>query len=66
MCGPIEDSEFVVAVATYFPHRALGGYGVYAVCIETVEECREGGKRPLCTNEGFRREAVGVDVRKSY
>ena len=61
ICWPVGDSGFIVAAATSFPRRALGTYGVYVVCIETVEGCRGGGTGLLCTNRGFGIEGVGVD-----
>ena len=60
ICWPVGDSGFVTAVATSFPRRALGTYGVYVVCIETAG-CRGGGTRLLRTNGGFGTEGVGVD-----
>ena len=47
--------------ATSFPRLALGTYGVYVACIETVEGCRGGGTGLLRTNRGFGTEGVGVD-----
>ena len=60
ICCPVGDSGFVV-VATSLPRRARGTYGVYVVCIETVEGCRGGGTGLPRTNREFGAEAVGVD-----
>ena len=61
ICWPVGDSGFVEAVATSFPRRALGTYGVYVVCIETEEGCRGGGTGLPRTTRGFGAERVGVD-----
>ena len=53
------DSRFVIAVVKSFPRRTHI-YGIYVVCIETIEGCRGGGRGLLRTNKGFGTEAVRV------
>ena len=60
ICWPVGDSGFVAAGGTALPRRALGTYGVYVVCIDTVG-CRGGGGiGPPRAKEGFGIGIVGT------